>query len=115
MAAARVASFEWVTNNELLVEVVSDTLALPISPVIGRCEAHTGVIWHTAQSATRIAMFTNLDYAFNRLQEDRLGDLMIVSRNGLFSFPDSLTNASGVSAAHFVVAGPTASMVIRTF
>lgn len=113
--ARRVASYGWISDQELLLEVVSDTLALPITPVIGRHDLRTGETVITANSATRVTIFANHEYSFNRLNGDLLAELVVVSRDGMVVFPDTLTYPSGQSAAHFVAAGPTTSVIIRAF
>lgn len=111
--AENVVNFGWSNIDELVVEIIADSLGLQIPPAIYKVQVGYSEKQLLAQPATNLHVFAEGGFAYNRLNGDQLGALILVAGDGVYELPDSLALANGFSSDMFVAVSPSGVTRIR--
>lgn len=111
--AEHVVNYGWAGFEELVIEVIADSVGLQIPPAIYKARVGHSEKQLLAQPAANLHVFAEGGFAYNRLNGDMLGALVLVTDDGAYEFPDSLTLANGLRPNAFVAAGPSGISRIR--
>jgi hypothetical protein len=111
--AEHVDNYGWADDDNLIIEVIADSIGLQIPPAIYRLRVGHSEKELIAQPAVNLHVFTVGGYAYNRLTGDVLGTLVLVANDGVQELPDSLTLANGLWSDVFVAVGPSGVTRVR--